>query len=50
VLFVATFVPVPISLNVPETPQKPAQSYEVMYHGDGGHPPDLVDAVMTADR
>jgi hypothetical protein len=33
VLFAATFVPVPISLNVPETPQKPAQSYEVMYHG-----------------
>jgi membrane-associated protease RseP (regulator of RpoE activity) len=51
VLFVATFVPVPISLNVPESPQKPAQSYDVMYRGGGAEAaPDLINAIVIPDR
>ncbi len=47
-LFLTTFVPVPVSLNTPEAPEKhEPPSYEVMYHAPRAHPaPGIIDAIM----
>ncbi len=52
ILFVSTFVPIPISLSMPETPEPQApKSYDVRYQAPATHPlPHLVRAISFPDR
>ncbi|HTR61031.1 MAG TPA: site-2 protease family protein [Candidatus Binataceae bacterium] len=52
VLFIVTFVPVPISISTPEVPTKPqSQSYDVRYQAPANSaPPHLLKAIATIDR
>jgi membrane-associated protease RseP (regulator of RpoE activity) len=52
VLFLVTFVPLPISLSTSDNPGKPPpQSYEVMYHAPAaGGSPQVIDRIAFPDR